>query len=86
MPHPAAAPRPVPAARRRRLLRVLTAGAALTALGACESMERGISFRPYTDSDGWLNNSRPQTERTYAPGSLSESRDYIYSQREFQER
>ncbi len=52
---------------------------ALGLIAGCESMERGISFRPYTDSTKTYEQKTDET-RSYAPGSLTKSRRYIYEE------
>ncbi len=69
---------------RLRLRRAATLSAAVAALGltaACEGMEPGLQFRPYTDSVSTYE-QRQDRARSYAPGSLNESRRYIYEKSE----
>lgn len=65
--------------RMRRAATLAIAVAALGATAACEGMEPGLQFRPYTDSTKTYE-QREDGDRSYAPGSLKESRRYIYEQ------
>jgi hypothetical protein len=71
-----------PHLRRAAALSVAVAALGLTA--SCDGMEPGLQLRPYTDSVSTYE-QRQDRARSYAPGSLDESRRYIYDRAEEEE-